>query len=451
MTSSTTTRFGIDLAKRRWIFPLIAVLTTTLIGGIYAFSVFVLPLEAEFGWERAQITAAFSIGMVFLGIFTFIGGLLIDRYGPLLPFIIGGSLMVLSMFLTAQSSSVAMLILSYGVFFGTGLGLVYGCVTTPLMARWYPDKEYRGLAIGVSVMGLGIGSLIAAPLWTWSIELIGWRSTFMATGVVFLVVLSAIATLLAAPTPNMIFEKGTGWRARKEGDPLPLQNLESPDFTLREAIRSPYLALMVLLFSLTIFGGLMVISKIAAYAQELPPSGPGLPAATAATLVMLLAICNAIGRPSWGWLTSKIGNRNALILCPLFMGTGMLLLAVGNTLSVFAIGALVTGFAFGGTLALIPIMTTALFGSTYVGRIYGLIFAIGFGLGGFFGPLTGGALRDLTGAYAPSLYIALTLCLVSATLAGTMLPKSGYESLQRPHREAGQEAKPSCEYAQPQG
>lgn len=255
----------------------------------------------------------------------------------------------------------------------------------------------------------------------------------MLTGAVFLVAMSAIATLLAAPTPNMIFEKGTGWRLRKEGDPLPLPSMDSPDYTLCEAIRSPYLTLMVLLFALTIFGGLMVISKIAAFAQEAPPSGPGLTATTAATLVMLIAICNALGRPCWGWLSAKIGNRTALVLCPLFMGAGMFILAVGNTFSIFVVGALVTGFAFGGTLALIPIMTTALFGATYVGRIYGLVFAIGFGLGGFFGPLTGGTLRDFSGTYAPSLYIALALCLISAIMAGTMLPKPGTEALRRPH------------------
>ncbi|MCC5877517.1 MAG: OFA family MFS transporter [Candidatus Sumerlaeia bacterium] len=433
-TASSVTWLGIDLAKRRWIFPIIAVITTTLIGGIYAFSVFVLPLEAEFGWERAQITAAFSTAMFFLGISTFIGGLLTDRFGPMTPFIVGGCLMVLSQILAAQTSSVAMLIVSYGVILGSGLGLVYGSVTTPLMARWYPDKECRGLAIGVSVMGLGIGSLLAAPLWTWSIEAVGWRTTFMLTGGVFLIVLVVLATLIRVPTSGMIFEKSTGWRARTAVDPLPQSNTESPDFTLGEAIRSRYFALMVLLFFLTIFGGLMVVSKLAAYARELPPGGPGLAATTAATLVMLLAICNGLGRPCWGWISARIGIRNAIVMCSLSMGSGMLLLALGSTLPIFAIGTLVTGFAFGGTLALIPIMTTALFGAAYVGRIYGLIFAFGFGLGGFFGPLKGGALRDFTGTYAPSLYIALVLCLISATLAGTLLPSSGNESLQRPHQ-----------------
>jgi OFA family oxalate/formate antiporter-like MFS transporter len=254
----------------------------------------------------------------------------------------------------------------------------------------------------------------------------------MLTGVVFLVILAILATLLRAPCPGMIFDQSTGWRVRTDADPLPRSCAHSSDVTLTEALRSPQLLLIMSLFFLTIFGGLMVISKLAAYAQEAPPGGPGLASSTAAKLVMTLAICNALGRPAWGWLSVKMGTRNALVVCPLFMGSGMLLLSLGTALPIFGLGVLLTGFAFGGTLSLIPIMTTAMFGSAFVGRIYGLVFAVGFGLGGFFGPLTGGALRDFTGSYDASLYASLVLCLVSAGLAAVLLPAAGKEALRRP-------------------
>jgi MFS family permease len=422
---------GINIARHRWLFPAAGALSTTLIGAAYAFSVFVRPLEAEFGWQRPQTTAAFSIAMLLFGLFAFVGGAIVDRWGPRLPYVVGACLMAMSQILAARVTTLPGLLFSYGVLLGAGIGLVYGAVTVPLMARWYPDTARRGVAIGTSLMGMGIGSLLAAPLWTWSIAQFGWRPTYTANGVVFLVVLGFLATLIRFPPAGWAFHPGTGWQPTPASAPPTGAALPAADLNLRVALGRPQFALVALLFFLTVFGGMMVIGQLAAFAAEPAPAGPGLGLATAAKLVMILALFNGIGRPAWGWIAGRIGPRWALATCPLLMTAAMALFALGHTAPVLALAAALCGFSFGGTLALVPIMTTALFGPAFVGRVYGLIYFLGLGGGGFLGPPTGAWMHHRYGDYDPAFALSAAMATLAALLAATLLPPRGREHLGR--------------------
>jgi len=417
-------------------------LTTTLIGSAYAFSVFIAPLEAEFSWPRPTTTLAFSVAMLLFGFFTFVGGVAIDRFGPRATFCAGASLMAASQMLASKISSIEGLVLTYGVLLGTGIGLAYAAVTTALASRWYPDAENRGVAIGVSLMGMGLGSALAAPVWTKCIEAWGWRATYFGTGATCVVVLGVLATLIRFPPKGMVFARGTGWHfpgdsSAAPGTPQsPAQKAAAPSFNLMQAFGTYQLWLMALLFFLTMFGGLMVVSQLAAWGIEKEPAGPGLAKGTAALLVSLLAVCNGIGRPTWGWISGRIGIRTSLVICPVVMAAALMVLSQSRSFGVALTGALLTGVAYGGTLALIPTMTAALFGAGFVGRIYGFIYFLGFGVGGYAGIQAGARTRDQFDQLTYGFWAAAALALVSAILAFFLLPARGQERLRHPS-EAG--------------
>jgi len=113
--SPAPTWLGIDLVKNRWIFPLLGALTTLIGGAAYAFSVFVRPLEAEFGWTRAETVAAFSTAMFVFGILMFVGGYFVDKYGPKIVFFVGAAFLATSQILSAQIDTVVELVLTFGV------------------------------------------------------------------------------------------------------------------------------------------------------------------------------------------------------------------------------------------------------------------------------------------------------------------------------------------------
>ena len=103
-------------------------------GTLYAWSVFVAPLEHEFGWQRAQTSTVFTLAAVMFAASLLVGGRLQDRFGPFWTCLTGSLLFALSFFLFSFTTSVNFLYLSYGVLGGIGTGLGYGTVV-PVMAK----------------------------------------------------------------------------------------------------------------------------------------------------------------------------------------------------------------------------------------------------------------------------------------------------------------------------
>lgn len=398
---------------RRWLYPLLGAITTLLGGGAYAFSVFVRPLEAEFAWTRPQTVLAFSVCMFVFGVAMFAGGAAVDRLGPRIPFAAGALCMVAAKLLAARVNTIGELVLTYGVLLGAGIGLTYTASTVALCSRWFPEARYRGLAIGTAVFGFGIGAAVAGPLWSAGITEHGWRTTYTWTGLAYAGVLLPIALLIRFPRPG---EVGGGVSPGASAGGL----------RFAQAVRTRQLWVLGGVFFLTISGALMVTSQLAALVQVAPPRGPGLTAALAAGVITVLAVCNGFGRPLWGWISGRLGPRTCLVVCPCLMAIALLGLAlalpaggrVGVTLSVALLG-----LAFGGALALNPIMASAVFGPAYVARIYGLIFLLGFSFGGFLGPQIGARIRALSDSETPALYAGAAAALAAAVLAALFLPR----------------------------
>lgn len=431
--SSPPRWLGVDLVKNRWIFSILGLFTSLMGGAAYAFSVFIRPLEAEFGWVRADTVLAFSVCMFVFGIVMGAGGYFVDKYGPKIPFAFGAVLMVASQVLSSQITTLTGLVLTYGVILGIGIGLTYTSATIALTARWYPEREKRGLMIGVAVLGFGIGALVAAPLWTSGIAAFGWRTTYLLTGGGFAVVLGVIASIIQFPPANYQFSAEKGWQPTAGGAVAQKQAVavNPEDLTLAEALKNGLFWFTGISFFLTIFGGLMAVSQLAAFAGAAPPVGIGLAPAIAATVIQAMSVNNGLGRPAWGWVSGKLGPKNALIGVALFMALSLYILTISETRAMITLGAALVGFSFGGALALNPIIATFMFGPSYIARIYGWIFFMGFGWGGYFGPRVGGMLFTSTGSYDTPFLLAAGLAVTSAVLSAVIFPAKGKEKQRR--------------------
>ncbi|RPI88842.1 MAG: MFS transporter, partial [Spirochaetales bacterium] len=185
------------------VIPLIGgVLGSTTCGALlYAWSVFIRPLNAEFGWSRADIALAFAIACLIFGLMTFPAGKLSDRFGPRIVVLVGAVILGIGFTISGFITEKWHLYLTYGVIAGFGGGLIYlpPIATAP---KWWPDR--RALATGFSVVGLGLGSFIMAPLATYIIQNVGWRYVFIYAGVVMFI-MAAIASLCLKNPP-------AGWK-----------------------------------------------------------------------------------------------------------------------------------------------------------------------------------------------------------------------------------------------
>src|ERR1700688_1371086 len=125
-----------------------AVLMTLALGTLYAWSVFVAPLEREFGWKRAQTSAVFTLATVMFAASLLLAGKLQDRFGPFWISVTGSILITLSFFLFSYTSNLYFLYFFYGVLGGIGNGFGYGTVV-PVMAKWFPDKRGFGICLAL--------------------------------------------------------------------------------------------------------------------------------------------------------------------------------------------------------------------------------------------------------------------------------------------------------------
>ena len=150
-----------EVGVSRWWRVVGGLLMNLALGSLYAWSVFVAPLEKEFGWKRADTSSVFAWAIVVFAFSFIIAGRLQDKLGPFKVSITGCVLLTAGFLLCARTDSLTYLIVCFGILVGIGNGFGYA-TPIPVMAKWFPDK--RGLAVGLAVAGYGGGSAIFGPM-----------------------------------------------------------------------------------------------------------------------------------------------------------------------------------------------------------------------------------------------------------------------------------------------
>jgi OFA family oxalate/formate antiporter-like MFS transporter len=195
---TTTTGRGTGIG--RWGLVVAAVLVQLALGAVYAWSVFNKPLQEAFGWSKTEAVLPFevAIGTIFIG--SLVGGRIQDRLGPRPVALAGGVLYSAGIILASlvnTSDQLWLLVLTYGVMGGIGLGAAY---ITPIamLSKWFPDK--RGLITGIAVGGFGFGAVITAPV---AKSLLAGTddktSVFLPLGIAYLVAVLIGASLFRNP------------------------------------------------------------------------------------------------------------------------------------------------------------------------------------------------------------------------------------------------------------
>src|SRR5882762_7236127 len=198
------------------------------LGTLYAWSVFVAPLEDRFGWHRADTSMVFMIAVIVFALSFVVAGRIQDKYGPLGCSLAGGILVSLGFYLCSYTTSLNYLYVCFGVIGGLGNGFGYA-TPIPVMAKWFPDK--RGLAVGLAVGGYGAGSAIFGPLAQLKlIPAYGLPATFQILGGIFLVMTMVGAVLLRNPPVGY---RPHGW------SPAAAKNAVAREFTPGEMLRTP--------------------------------------------------------------------------------------------------------------------------------------------------------------------------------------------------------------------
>jgi MFS transporter, OFA family, oxalate/formate antiporter len=366
------------------------------LGMLYAMSVFMLPLEKEFGWTRAQTSWVTTIGMVMLASWYVIAGRIHDRRGPQLVAAMGGTFFSLGLLLASFTQSLLMFYLTAGVVVGTGCGFGY-VVPTSVASKWFPDK--RGLVVGLMVGGFGAGSGVFGPIALRLIDRIGWRSTCQILSLLFFVMTMAATYLLRNPPAGY---RPPGWDPSKTRAAA----VAGTDVVASEMVRTQTFWALWVGFCLGTTAGTMVISQLVPFARN-----AGHSAAVAAFALTIGAIGSTAGRVLSGWMSDYAGRLNTIRLLLLVSAAVMpLLYVVRENVTLFYALLGIVYYCYGTQLSVYASTSADFYGTKNIGFNYGLLL-LAWGTAGILGPFLGGRVFVATGEYRWAFFIAAALSL----------------------------------------
>jgi OFA family oxalate/formate antiporter-like MFS transporter len=366
------------------------------LGSLYAWSVFVAPLEKEFGWKRADTSQVFTWAVVVFAISFIVAGRLQDKKGPFFVSLTGCILLTIGFLLSARTTSLTYLIICFGVIVGIGNGFGYA-TPIPVMAKWFPDK--RGLAVGLAVAGYGGGSAIFGPMASlWLIPTYGWRTTFVVLGVIFFGMTLVGALLLKNPPVGY---RPPGWAPA----PAAKAAATAHEFPPGETLRTPTFYFMWIAYALGAAAGLMVISQLVPFAKSM-----NIPSEALAAITLVIgAAGNASGRILSGWMSDGLGRLNVLRLMIGISAVAMpLLYLTGSNVAMLYVMVFIVYWCYGTQLSVNASTTSDFWGTKNAGINYGLLFT-SWGVAGIIGPRIGGKLFDKFGNYKAAFYTAAVL------------------------------------------
>jgi OFA family oxalate/formate antiporter-like MFS transporter len=381
---------GMPLERGRWVLVAVGLVINLCLGTVYSWSVFVEPLTTYFSQQLGQTVSAsevllpYSVILAVFAVTMALTGRYVESHGPRTITIIGCLLTGLGWLSASTVSSIPMLTVLYGVIGGIGIGIAYGA-TVAVAARWFPDR--RGLAVGLTVFGVGFSAFITANLAGYFIATYGVMSTFRIFGIGIIFVTIPLALPLSFPP--------SGWRPVGWNPPVPGEGgYETCECNRAEMVKTPAFYGLWTCYFIGCISGLMAVSISQPVGTELLQIGTGL----ATALVGFFAIFNGGGRLAFGFLTDRLTPGNTAMLTFVLIALASLAMWQVPVTLVYIIAFATLWLCLGGWLAIAPTATATYFGTCDYPRCYGLVF-LAFGAGAIAGPQLAGFVKTTTGNY----------------------------------------------------
>ena len=373
-------------------------------GVVDTFMVFMLPLEAEFGWSRSTLTSVYSFYLIVVGAMAPISGTLLEKWGARWLYAAGLVALMLGMLGASATTALWQIYLCIGIFCGAAASALGMVPAAALIGRWFDRR--MSLAVAIAYAGFGSGILVIVPLAQAGIDAYGWRATYQIIAAVLAIMLPVVLLL---PWGTIMRGYQAPSAAQKAGDATSARP-KAPRWTIRSAMRTREFWLLVQVFFFTACAVYSVVVQTVAYLVD-----QGYPPIEAALAFGISGVLSIFGVVFSGWLCARFGNRFAATLS--FIGTFLGTLAL-LAFSVFhaAVFVLVYVIAFGISQGargpIVSTMTARFFAGGAVGGIFGTIFMT-MSFGSAFGAWVSGYLHDLTGDYRAT-FVFSCLCVIAA-------------------------------------
>ncbi len=399
--SSDSARYAPDSSYSWFRLALSLLLGTVACVGTWSVVVVLPAVQAEFGTLRAGATLPYTCVMLGFGFGNIVMGRVADRYGIVVPIMIGALCLGTGYVLAGLSTNLWQFALAHGLLIGVGTGAGFAPLIADL-SHWF--RKHRGLAVVCGASGSYLAGVIWPQVITWGLAHHGWRATHIGIGIVALVVMLPLA-LLFRPRPTaatLAAAQASSERAR--GDlglsPNQLQALLAiAGFCCCVAMAMPQV-------------------HIVAYCGDL-----GYGVARGAEMLSLMLGLGIISRIGSGFVSDRIGGAATLAIGSLMQGLALFLYLWFDGLTSLYIVTGIFGLFQGGIVPMYAIIIREYLPPKEAGVRIGLVMSATI-LGMAFGGYISGLIFDLFSSYRMAFLNGLAWNLVNLAIVCWLMLKA---------------------------
>jgi MFS family permease len=388
-----------------------ALLVVILLGsGLRAmFGVFIRPMEATFGWDRADLSGAAALSLLLLGAAAPLVGWLADRWGGRRVILASVIVLGVGTLLTAQVTALWHVYLTAGVLMAVGSGGVSLSTAASIATRWFEGR--RGLVMGLIGGAMSAGQLVVIPLAVALTVTLGWRQSYIWLGVILFVVAIPLTLLFVRndPADKGVRPFGAGSPAAPSAAaPLATEGRMST----AEAMQVPAFWLLAGTFFICGYtSNGLVLTHLMPHAAE-----HGFTEMQAAQAMGVMGAVNILGTVASGWICDRFGRKGPLAFYYGVRGLSLLfLLYVWNVPSLHIFAA-IFGLNYISTVPPTTTLTANIFGRYSVGALSGWIY-FSHQVGSALGAAAGGWIFQATGSYSWAFISAAALAFLAVPMA----------------------------------
>ena len=383
---------------------------------IFAFGVFVKPLQEEFGWTRGELSFAVTMTNFAVVVASPCLGLIIDKLGVrrvLIPSVILMGLTVASM--TLLSANLWHFYLLYFLIPLLGAGTLPQSYSRVLIA-WFSRR--RGIALGISLAGFGVGAMLVPVFAQMMIEDHGWRMAYagFAAAILALALPMAVFVLKESPAEMGLDPDGDPPADTGADDSTVPVDAAAAGLSCPQAARTHSFWLILVSFLLVGIGITSVLAHLVPMLID-----RGVAPASAALCMSALALGLIAGRVLAGFLMDYFFAPYVAACFLLGLLAGIVILATGTAGALVFVAAVCVGMATGSEISEIAYICSRYFGPRAFGLIYGLMFAA-FQLGSMVGAPLMGLYYDRAGNYIGALWVVAAIVVIGTILIALLGP-----------------------------
>jgi sugar phosphate permease len=375
-------------------------------GGFYSFSIFIRPLEDQFGWDRSAISLTMSIYLIIGGLAGPLLGQFILKHGPRKVMRICALGAGACFILISLTEALWYFYAAYAVLAVMLCGIGVIPVST-LLSFWFEKR--RGTAIGIALVGISAGGLVLAPAVGFITAAYDWKVAFLGIGVlVWAVSLPVIHFGIRDKPEQMGLLPYNGPTANHHPlgfEPRPVVLVTG--WPAKTVFRDKSFWCIFTAFCLAPMAQMGVLQHQVPLLMDIGISEP-----SAAAILGATAGIGGLGKLGFGRISESWSFRNVILLCFGLQAAAIALLVYATTPAMIWIYAVTFGFGMGGIIVLMPLVVGHFYGLLAYGVILGALW-VGNAAGGAVGTYVSGLVYDVSGNYRYALFLFIAAYVVS--------------------------------------